>query len=131
MILRKKTIRNFLGILLCVIVGLHSFYAIIKSNHKHHHSVVQHTDLQESDPCHRAIYHNDKEAGCQHKGHLGDEEDTCKFCNEYVSVEFIFTNLNEHLNLNYFNDKIKLHVASLLLIEIHFTFPRGPPLFIA
>jgi len=37
-----------------------------------------HTEVSEQDPCHRFIYHQDKENGCNHKAHLTKAE-KCKF----------------------------------------------------
>jgi len=50
---------------------LHSF--------AHRHEVsVEHSDEQESDPCHRSIYHNDQQ-GCTHETHVV-QSDKCHMC---------------------------------------------------
>ncbi|SKC81604.1 hypothetical protein SAMN05660236_3983 [Ohtaekwangia koreensis] len=42
---------------------LHSFI------HRHE-LVITHSHDQEKDPCHRSIYHNDTQEGCEHDAHL-------------------------------------------------------------
>jgi hypothetical protein len=42
---------------------LHSFI------HRHE-LVITHSQDQEKDPCHRSVYHNETEEGCEHDAHL-------------------------------------------------------------
>jgi hypothetical protein len=46
--------------------------------HSHDHS-VSHSEAQEQDPCHRSIYHNDEEKGCEHHSHIV-VADNCELC---------------------------------------------------
>lgn len=65
-----------------------------------HDSVVSHNEEQESDPCHRALYHADQQEGCAHKLHFTKVE-KCKQCHVVAhvdqltfsdpSVEYIFS----------------------------------------
>lgn len=41
--------------------------------------VVAHSDEQEKDPCHRLLYHNDIEQGCDNHAHL-TVSDKCQMC---------------------------------------------------
>lgn len=41
--------------------------------HDHSHGTL-HTPATEKDPCHRSIYHHDKESGCDHEAHITSTE---------------------------------------------------------
>jgi hypothetical protein len=74
----------------------------VESFHRVFHSLEKalHSSEQEKDPCHRAIYHETKKEGCDHKTHLtgikkcplchvipfGDQHATIR--QRFLSVEF-------------------------------------------
>jgi hypothetical protein len=88
----KNRINLFLGIRPLVIVPLLFLYAIglqINSIHRflhnEHENAVLHTIAAENDPCHRSIYHHEKEA-CKHRSHLHQSE-TCELCQISISTD--------------------------------------------
>ena len=53
----------------------------------HDHEVqISHSYKEEKDPCHRQIYHNDVEAGCDHDVHL-TISDKCYLCDFAVHTD--------------------------------------------
>ena len=72
--------RAILGIALLLLyfvghVGTVGYHHLAHAWDSHAH----HTHTEESDPCHRAIYHAEEDA-CDHPTHLGEEEDICTYC---------------------------------------------------
>jgi hypothetical protein len=78
--------------------------------HAHEHEIA-HMDRQEQDPCHRAMYHQDLQNGCDHDSHLVASSDDCDLCHhltfhkdqhdvvaiDYVSANFATINVNFNL----------------------------------
>jgi hypothetical protein len=54
-----------------------------------HEATLLHTEQNEANPCHIALYHKDREGGCQHNSHL-IEDDKCSFCNVQLHNTQIF-----------------------------------------
>ena len=50
---------------------------------EHEHKIVHSFEL-ESDPCHRAIYHDDVLNGCHHEFHFTEQEEDCTLCDARV-----------------------------------------------
>ena len=69
----------------------------VESFHKIFHSFEQalHSFDQEKDPCHRAIYHDSKKEGCDHKTHVTAVK-KCPLCHlvplneKHISVSHVF-----------------------------------------
>lgn len=57
-------------------VSFESFHHVV---HDHDHT-VSHTFEDETDACHRAIYHGDLELGCEHKNHVHKSDIDCQLC---------------------------------------------------
>ncbi|HYG01448.1 MAG TPA: hypothetical protein VD927_03335 [Chryseosolibacter sp.] len=55
----------FVAVYLLSAIRINSFHAYF-----HHDQHVDHTETDEQDPCHRAIYHSDTNNGCEHNSHL-------------------------------------------------------------
>jgi hypothetical protein len=49
-----------------------------------------HSAEKESDPCHKNIYHQQKETGCEHKSHI-TENTKCSFCEHNGGFKEILT----------------------------------------
>ncbi len=92
---KRKIVRNFLQhtacwgnvlLLFLYVVGtsnigsLHTFF--------HEHEVADlHSEQNEVDPCHIALYHQDRPGGCEHDMHL-EEVNTCSLCDvQFHSVQ--------------------------------------------
>jgi hypothetical protein len=65
-------------LLLFYLTGNAPFEILHQALHSHTGSIA-HTDDREQDPCHRAIYHDDQEAGCGHSSHFV-EKTKCTLC---------------------------------------------------
>lgn len=54
----------------------------------HHDSIVVHTFEAEKDPCHRSLFHRDKNDGCEHKTHLTTAY-KCKLCSFFCHSDHL------------------------------------------
>jgi hypothetical protein len=88
----KNRIKLVPGIRVLVIAPFLFLYAIgLQINsihhflHSEHENAALHTAAAENDPCHRSIYHHEKEA-CKHRSHLYQSE-TCELCQISVSTD--------------------------------------------
>lgn len=54
----------------------------------HHHHEELHSEVQEADGCHRAIYHGEIDNSCTHKSHIHAVEAECNLCKASVSRYF-------------------------------------------
>ena len=76
----KRSIGQMLSVLLLVLyVAGTSQLELIHSFAHEHEASVSHSNEQEKDPCHRFIYHNDIEPGCNQDSHL-IVSDKCQMC---------------------------------------------------
>ena len=128
-----KTKNNFLkAISLVFLVGyllnVVSFESFHQAVHHHHHAEL-HTDEAESDSCHRAIYHGDTSADCNHKNHVSETETDCELCkvlnsrsseflvSESTSTRILCLSIDEQLSGSGF-------ILEPLILH---SFLRGPP----
>lgn len=73
--------RRWLGMALLAIYACFYFLPEVAHLHQHaHHQDELHSEAAETDACHRAIYHNDFTAGCDHEYHLSQRDDDCERC---------------------------------------------------
>lgn len=76
----KQRIASLLALLLLALYVIGTSPVALIHEFAHDHQVlVTHSQEQEKDPCHRLVYHNDVEAGCDHDVHL-TASDTCQMC---------------------------------------------------
>ena len=68
--------------LLIYFSGIVAFNTIHRAEHEH--ATVSHSQAQERDLCHRAIYHHETGHGCKHKAHFVPRT-TCEFCDAFCS----------------------------------------------
>jgi hypothetical protein len=76
------------------------------------HSITHHTEQdarhsgeEETNPCHRAVYHQDGENGCDHRTHLsaGDACDICGLAgqiDQIIFVDFVCSSCNSTLQVD-------------------------------
>ena len=96
----------------------------------HHQEYAGHSRAEEQDPCHREIYHGEKESTGTHHQHLTQSQDKCRLC------DIIFD--HEHLRSeNRANSKTvnpnaeKTSVLSAFSFGfIALTSSRGPPVLV-
>jgi hypothetical protein len=100
----------------------------VESLHNAFHSFEQalHSTEQEEDPCHRAIYHDEKENACEHKTHVTAVK-KCPLCHV---VPFSDQQLGTQYKFEvifpadeYYSDKILSEVRG----DINFLPARAPP----
>ena len=68
-------------------VSIESFHHAV---HDHDHA-VSHTLEDETDACHRAIYHGDLELGCEHKTHIHETHVDCDLCNVTLIRDYFYS----------------------------------------
>ena len=93
---RSKAKALVAGLLLLLYVAgnnqFETFHQIL-----HSHSIVEHSEDEENNPCHRSIFHQAKEDGCEHKVHLTDNR-KCPLCHvatgsdQLTSIQNIIVN---------------------------------------
>lgn len=127
-ITRNKPMRIFSALLLLLLyltgnVQLESF-------HKVFHSFEQalHSSDEEKDPCHRAIYHDSKQEGCDHKTHVTAVK-KCPLCHivplneKHLAVSHTFESFSS-------SSHFKEFPISVQIIEISGSLSaRAPPVF--
>jgi hypothetical protein len=85
-----------------------------------------HSVEQENNPCHKSIYHQEAEKGCEHKSHI-TENTKCPLCEYSSSIDELLPNLVEQ------STEASTPALPVLISEgLHFssTFAhadRGPP----
>src|SRR5687768_6400349 len=101
----------------------------VESFHKVFHSFEQalHSSDQEKDPCHRAIYHDSKQEGCDHKTHVTAIK-KCPLCHivplneKHIAVSHIFESFSSPSDFEKFS-------FSILITELSGNLSaRAPPI---
>jgi hypothetical protein len=91
-----------------------------------HEHVAVHSPEQEKDPCHRFLFHGDKEKGCSHKLHI-TKADKCKLCHVIFHNDHLTISEDVHRHTQ---DRSQLAVSGLSTFvfnnQILFS-PRAPP----
>lgn len=75
------------------VAGPSGFELLHELSHSHRH-LVSHSEPQEKDPCHRAIYHHDVEKGCGHNSHIV-VTDKCELCDMIFHTDQIVLSNSE------------------------------------
>ncbi len=100
----------------------------IESLHKlFHKEEVAHSSLDESDPCHITLYHQQRDGGCDHTSHFV-KEDKCSLCDiqfnsnpieevSYIVLPITFSIVSEPSSLTIFIEEVKYKFTG-----------RGPPI---
>ena len=73
--------------LLLYVISNISFETIHAFQHDDVQEAISHTAVDESDPCHRYLYHHDIEKGCHHKSHV-ESTKHCPLCQLQGTHEF-------------------------------------------
>lgn len=128
MFIRNKKNKRIISYLLLAVFSLQVVYVLLKNSDHHHHDHTLHTLEEELNPCHRTIFHNDLDHGCDHKNHFGEKQDDCAFCKYYnvnyfeLKIDFLDINFNFEINrLDYIN--FSYNRPQLI------TQTRGPPFY--
>jgi hypothetical protein len=124
----KELLRSSLAIVLlaCYFLVSGPFRLLHESVHHHHQEL--HSEMQEADGCHRAIYHGEIDNSCTHKSHIHAVEAECSSCKASVSRYFfhqewqhVVATLTPHgaLDCSVFSEKTEPYRSDNSL--------RGPP----
>jgi hypothetical protein len=101
------------------IEGLHHFF------HSHNH-LVAHSEAQESDPCHRSIYHHQADKGCGHHSHL-IVRDKCELCDLLFHTDEILLSSHERAALQFFAVNFGFYTPDVLVTGQLIHSSRAPP----
>lgn len=102
-------------------VQLESFHSVFHSLEKALHSAEQ-----EKDPCHRAIYHDAKDEGCDHKTHVTAVK-KCPLCHVVPFNDQLLTSDNTFESIS-FPDLLNSSYAVILVANTADNLPaRAPP----
>ena len=91
----------------------------VESFHKVFHSFEQalHSSEEEKDPCHRAIYHDAKQKGCDHKTHVTAVK-KCPLCHivplneKHIAVSHSFESFSAPTNFEQLSTSIQVAEVS-------------------
>lgn len=93
----------------------------------HEHDVqISHSYKEEKDPCHRQIYHNDVEAGCDHDVHL-TVSDKCDLCDFAVHADKTVLTSAIHLTFKFDQDFVGFYKCNLDSYWAVLSSSRAPP----
>ena len=123
---RKRALRT--GSVLLLVFLYVAGNVQVESFHKIFHSFEQalHSFDQENDPCHRAIYHDSKQDGCDHKTHV-TEVKKCPLCHivplndKHFAVTHVFESFSCPANHESFS------ISILVLTVTANLSARAPP----
>lgn len=84
-----RNIRAFVAILLlsAYAIGFIQVQLLHEAFHADKYALI-HSAAHEKDPCHRTIYHDEKESSCEHKLHITNVE-KCSLCSSIVHNEYL------------------------------------------
>jgi hypothetical protein len=90
---------------------------------------VPHSVKQEEDPCHRLIYHSDKENGCGHDSHY-IVSDQCEMCDLAIqSDQSLISSVTIHAPI-YFQQPFAIYKDNLDSYQAVISSSRAPPVHI-
>jgi hypothetical protein len=123
--LRSLTLQLCTLLLAFYVTGPSQFELLHKLIHTHDHS-VSHTEMQEEDPCHRSIYHNDIEKGCGHHSHIV-VTDKCELCDLISHTDQILLSKSESIRPQFFSFDFNFCSTEVVSIGHSILPSRAPP----
>lgn len=128
----RQRIARMFGLLFLVlyVIGTAPAELIHSFSHDHHrYAPVSHSQEQEKDPCHRLLYHNDIETGCDHDLHLTGSE-KCEMCDVVYHGDQTFLCRVDALKLKFSDQFFDAHKLSLDTYWAVISSSRAPPVLI-
>jgi len=117
----------FAGVMmLCYLAANVEFDSLHQLAHAHHDVAVSHNEVDESDPCHRKLYHHDFSGGCSHKAHFVASK-KCGLCDHHLSIDKIFIVTDAPSVTAVANDAYAIDLDGDVRTPIHYLPARGPP----
>lgn len=116
-------------LMILYISGTTSIEILHSMLHNDQVTAVAHTQTEEQDPCHRIIYHNDTEHGCDDDSHLATS-DKCEMCD--VAFHADQTGLPDVLfnAAHFFNAHFSLYKENLDSYCAVIASSRAPPFLV-
>ena len=91
-----------------------------------HSELVSHSELEETDDCHRAIYHDVVERGCGHQSHIV-ASDKCELCDLIFQTGHVLLPDFENSFPEFFTVDFFFCSADIASIESYVDSARAPP----
>jgi hypothetical protein len=107
------------------VAGTANFEWLHEFLHSHDH-LVSHSEVQEKDPCHRAIYHHEAEKGCGHDSHIVVTE-KCELCDSIFHSDQILLSKPESRFLQFSSLDFVLCSPEPVSIGLSILSSRAPP----
>jgi hypothetical protein len=104
---------------ICRFEGLHD---LLHSSDNH----VTHSELEEKDPCHRAIYHHEVEKDSYHDSHLA-ASDKCELCDIISHTDDILLPESDTTHPQYFSQAFGSYSAEISEVVKSLASSRAPP----
>jgi hypothetical protein len=104
---------------ICRFEGLHELF---HSRDQH----VTHTEIEEKDPCHRAIYHHEVEKDGNHDSHVA-ASDKCDLCDIISHTDQLLLLKFEATHPHYFSLTFGSYSAAISGAELSLALSRAPP----
>jgi hypothetical protein len=108
-----------------------AFFLTPSFEHHHHDTDEDHlcTVENEVDPCHRVIFHQDVQQGCQHEEHFIAHHESCEVCDKLLTVHPKLMDVWADAIVLYGSDFTQV-VANKVLTNStsQQKFARGPPM---
>jgi hypothetical protein len=115
---------------LVLLLALYSVAALrVNSFHELFHAkeiAELHSAEQENNPCHKSIYHQQSQAGCEHKSHI-TENTKCPLCELNVTPDQLVENLFEQTKSTITQAEQPNWLDSILASHQVCLSSRGPP----
>jgi hypothetical protein len=90
-----------------------------------------HTDKEETNACHLAMYHHDSMRGCQHKNHFDKNVESCGFCTSLLRLQTYIPSFSDDVeNPQPFFTSSFFLTQEKIVSEGSPTSLRAPPYFI-
>ena len=105
--------------------GTFQFKALHGLFHLHEHIVI-HSEAQEQNACHRTIYHNEEERGCDHHSHILIT-DKCELCDLSFHTDHILLAKEQTSTLLFFQINPAVCSQDALSLSESPLSSRAPP----
>jgi hypothetical protein len=125
---RRTTVLGTFLLLILYLAGTSQLGFLYAFGHDHHVQ-ISHSYKDEKDPCHRLIYHNDAEAGCDHEVHL-TVSDKCYLCDFAIHPDKTLLTSALHLTLKFDQNVVGFYKSNLDSYWAVLSSSRAPPTII-
>jgi hypothetical protein len=106
-------------------VGISQFDGWHKLFHPHD-TVISHSEAQEEDSCHRAVFHLDIEKGCEHRTHIV-VNNKCDLCDSIFHTDHLLLSKLDASEISFESFRFIINPSGIAIrIELILS-TRGPP----